>query len=411
MEIVNLSSDEYRTYSNIHSKRNFGQTIEYSSLIFNRKKTPLLLGLVDSNRDIQAAALILVNNVSPGFYEAVAPDGFLIDYEDFELVKTFTELLKKYLLKKGITYLITNPMFKNRVYNKNNFVIENNDDVLNNLYRSGYKSIGYFSEFERYDVIITDKNSTSEIYNGFNRNTKRCIKEALNYGVSLHKGKAEDLEQAYEMFKTKTKNDIVYYKNLMHIYNTEDNKMEIFFAKLNPHIYLVNVKAAYEKECVHNEKMQALFNKHVGNMSEKILNKKLSSDSRLAKLKQQLNDATILSQEFAEDIVIGTTVVIKNNHEIYFLIDGYLDRFKNIHTTHILKWAIIKKYFSLGYRIFNLGEIHNMYFDKTSKYHGQYMYKTGFGGNIIEYPPNLILLVNKPMYKLYVKLFPKKRLY
>ena len=105
MNIVNIRSTEYRDYSLKHSKRNFGQTIEYSSLLINTNKSRLFLGLVDDNNELQAAALILIRNIGTGFYEAIAPDGFLIDYEDFELVKVFTELLRKYLLKKGITYL------------------------------------------------------------------------------------------------------------------------------------------------------------------------------------------------------------------------------------------------------------------------------------------------------------------
>ena len=40
------------------------------------------------------------------------------------------------------------------------------------------------------------------------------------------------------------------------------------------------------------------------------------------------------------------------------------------------------------------------------------MYKIGFGGNIIEYPPNLQLIINKPMYNTYInlkKIKPKKK--
>ena len=40
------------------------------------------------------------------------------------------------------------------------------------------------------------------------------------------------------------------------------------------------------------------------------------------------------------------------------------------------------------------------------------MYKIGFGGNIVEYPQNLLLVINKPMYNAYTniqKLKPKKK--
>ena len=40
------------------------------------------------------------------------------------------------------------------------------------------------------------------------------------------------------------------------------------------------------------------------------------------------------------------------------------------------------------------------------------MYKIGFGGNIIEYSPNLLLVINKPMYNAYIKfnkILPKSK--
>jgi lipid II:glycine glycyltransferase (peptidoglycan interpeptide bridge formation enzyme) len=273
------------------------------------------------------------------------------------------------------------------------------------LYRLDYKSIGYFSDFERYDVIIENNNSINDIYKNFNRNTKRNIKEELNIGITLHKGsKATDLEKAYNIFKKKSNNNLAYYQNLMNIYSNKDNKMEIFFAKLNPHDYLVKMQRQYELECKRNEIINNLFNKKYGFTKEKLLNKKIISDSKVEKLKVELNKAIELNKQYTESIIIGTCIIIKNNHEIYFLIDGYYEKFRDIHSTHILKWAIIKKYYSLGYRIFNLGEINKNYLNKDSKYHGQYMYKIGFGGNVVEYTPNLLLVINKPMYNLYSKL-------
>ena len=190
----------------------------------------------------------------------------------------------------------------------------------------------------------------------------------------------------------------------MSIYNNNDNKMEIFFASLNPHKYLVNIKKMYELECNRNEKIKNMFNKKSGDVKEKLLNKKINSDNTVEKLKNELNKAILLNNTYTEDIIIGTSIVIKNNHEIYFLIDGYQEKFRDIHSTHILKWAIIKKYYSFGYRIFNLGEIHNNYNDNNNKYYGQYMYKIGFGGNVIEYTPNLLLVINRPLFSLYSKL-------
>jgi len=411
MKIINLTQTQYRNYSNIHSKRNFGQTIEYSLLNFNAGKKRLFLGLVDDQNNLHAASLILVHNISSTIKEAIAPNGYLIDYSDFGLVKTFTEELKKFLLKEKVTYLITNPMFKNRVLTKNNNTIENNISILNNLYNLDYKSIGYTSEFEKYDIIIENNNSITDIYKNFNRNTKRNINECLNIGITLSKGNINDIEKSYEIFKKKTNQSLTYYRNLMSIYNNKDNKMEVFFAKLNPQKYLINVNKLYEKEKERNEKIHKIFNKKIGNINEKLLNKKMNSDNTLEKYKNLLNEAIKLDQEYHESINVGTSIIIKNNHEIYFLIDGYNEKYRTIHSTHILKWAIIKKYYKDGYRIFNLGEIHQCYNDRLNKYRGQYLYKIGFGGNIIEYPPNLALIINRPVYNMYTKLNPKRKLF
>ena len=125
-------------------------------------------------------------------------------------------------------------MYKHKVYNKNNNPIINNEYILNNLLKLDYKSIGYTSDFEKYDVIIENNNGYHDIYHNFNRNTKRNIAEGLNYGITLKKGTMNDLEEVYKIFKKKTPNRLAYYENLMNIYRNPDNKMEIFFAGSYP---------------------------------------------------------------------------------------------------------------------------------------------------------------------------------
>ena len=412
MKIIVLTQTQYKNYSNIHNERNFGQTIEYSLLEENRSLKKLFLGLIDESNNLYAATLLLIKNISPSIKEAYAPNGFLIDYSNFDLVKTFTDELTKYLKNEKITYLITNPMFKYRIFNKKNIQIENNQNILDNLIKLDYKPISYSSDFGKYDIIIENYNDINDIYRKFNRNTKRNIKESLNMGITLHKASIKDIDKFYEIIKKKTKHNLSYYNNLMNTYNTKDNKMEIFFTKLNPQKFLINTKKLYEKELNKNEAIHNNIQKKLGRMTEKELNKKINSDSLLEKYKELLNKAIRFSKNNQESVIIGTCAIIRNNKEIYFLIDGYKESFRSVHSSHILKWALIKKYSLLGYKIFNLGEIHKDYLNKNSKYHGQYMYKIGFGGNIIEYSQNLLLVINKPIYSAYIKLQklkPKKK--
>ena len=404
MTIINLTQTQFRNYSNIHHQRNFGQTIEYSKLPLYSNYKKYFLGLVDNSNNVLAATLILVKNISSNIKEAYAPNGYLIDYSDFNLVKTFTEELIKYLKKEKITYLITNPKFKYRTFNKQNIIIENNTNLLENMYKLDYKNIGYQNDFEKYDIIIENQYTPTSIYQKFNRNTKRNIKENLNLGITLHKASINDINTFYDIIKKKTSKSNTYYYNLINTFNTKDNKMEIFFAKLDPKTFLTNTKKLYEIESRKNEKIYKKIQNKFGKMTEKTLNIKINSDKTLEKYHQLLSNAINLYQTNKETITIGTCAIIKNNKEIYFLIDGYKEEFRYIHSTHILKWALIKKYSQHGYKTFNLGEINLNYLNKQNKYHGQYMYKIGFGGNIIEYPPTLLLIINKPIYNTYIKI-------
>lgn len=398
MRIINLTQTQYRNYANIHNSKNFGQTVEYTRLREIQNSNILYLGLIDDCEIIHAAVCLTINTISTIIKEAIAKDGFLIDYHDTNLLETFIIELKKYLKTQKITYLKTDPKFRYKIYNKHNVLIESNDEILRTFIKQDFQNSGYQNEFEKYDIIIENYQSIFEIYKNFNRNTKRNIKDSLNTGITLHKGTNQDIHTFYEMIKKKKKNSLGYYNDLFNNFNTKDNKAEIFFTKINVQKFLTNIQRLYNQEYSRNEQIHKTINQKIGKITNKMYNKKINSDKLLNKYHQSLQLANKLSLEGETEIIIGTSAIIRNKDEVYFLIDGYSEKYRHIHSSHLLKWAIIEKYYKRGYNRFNLGEIHQSYYDKNNKYYGQYLYKIGFGGNIIEYPPEMILIINKPVY-------------
>ena len=71
------------------------QTSEYGYTMHNQGFESIFIGLIDNN-NILAASLILIEK-RKGFKYAYAPRGFLIDYNNYNLLENFTTLLKKYL--------------------------------------------------------------------------------------------------------------------------------------------------------------------------------------------------------------------------------------------------------------------------------------------------------------------------
>lgn len=405
MQIIRLNEIQFNNYSNIHRNKNICQTIEYSRIRDVRDKNKLYLGLLDENDNVCAACLLIENNLSYNIKMGYIPGGFLIDYTNYFLLDIFIRELKIYLKKLNFTYITTNPFYFQKIISNKTI---DNSYITDNLMKLGFISVGYPTNFSRYDVIIRNGDYNG-IYKKFNRNTKRSIKRSINMGIILKKGKSEDIDKFYELVRKKTKKDIFYYTDLMNMLNTNNMRMELFFSILNPKSHLINAKRNYLKEKARNEKIQSNFVNSVHNNKDKLLNKKIASDKLLDRLKQELVNASNLWKQYPNGIILGSCAVIRNDKEVYFLVDGYNDKLKNIRSSHILKWKIIRHYCKQGYNMFNLGEISNNYENKDDKYNGLYLYKKGFGGDIVEYPADMLLVIDNSKYFVYTNLCKLKR--
>ena len=96
MKIVELHIDDFNKFEKTFPHRNFYQTIEYGSLMDRHQFDDYYLGLIDESNNIHAATLILVNKVFIGYKWGYCPRGFLIDYNNVELLKAFTNEIVSY---------------------------------------------------------------------------------------------------------------------------------------------------------------------------------------------------------------------------------------------------------------------------------------------------------------------------
>jgi len=117
-----------------------------------------------------------------------------------------------------------------------------------------------------------------------------------------------------------------------------------------------------------------------------------------------------MPKDLPNGLVIGTCAIIKNNREINFIIDGYEEKFRDVYSSYLIKWEIIKKYMNEGYTKFNLGEITANISKENNKFYGLYLSKAFFNGKIIEYPGEFDLVINKLSYSIfYNKMYYKNK--
>ena len=142
MEIVLLDEAKFDNFALNHPLSNYYQTSNYGKLMTKHGHNAYYLGLVDSSNNVQAATLMLVKNEKNEKRKmGYAPRGFLIDWNNDELVKEFTEKIKEYLSSRNFTYLKIDPSI---VYKEHDIEgNEKNDGEQNLSFVQNLQSLGY----------------------------------------------------------------------------------------------------------------------------------------------------------------------------------------------------------------------------------------------------------------------------
>lgn len=387
MKIIELTEMQFKNYSKLHSSRNYYQTIEYAKAKSSYNK--LFLGFINENDNtIMGATLILEKNISK-FKIGKVPGGFLIDYDNDSLFKDFVIVLKKYLKKRKYIYLTVENTVTYKMYDKTGEVIYFDTNIIKLLDELGFVKAS--REIRRKVVLETEK-TPNETYKMFNSNTKRNINLSLQRAITIYKDESNNIDTLLSLTNNSNTKHI---KNILDNFNSDDNTAEIYFAKIDPEKYVNNYRFLLKEEEQNNDQLNNIIQNINIKKSVSLINKKMKSDRLITKYSNEIIRATNIYAKYPKGVIIGAILIIKNNREIYFLDEGYNKSLANISSSHLIKWEIIKKYISLGYKIFNFGNIKNM-----DKKNGAYTFKMGFGGKVYECVGTYDLVINKWLYRI-----------
>lgn len=387
MKIIELTEMQFKNYSKIHSSRNYFQTIEYSKIKSNYNR--LLLGFMNETEGtIMGATLILERKIG-NFKIGLVPGGFLIDYDNNSLFKDFVNALKDYLKEKKYVYLSVENKWAYKMYDKNGEVIYFDTDLIKMLDELSFVKT---SKENTKKVVLETEKTPNDTYKMFNSNTKRNIALALRRAITIYKDENNNIDTLLSLTNNSNSE---YIKKIMESFNTDNNKAEIYFAKIDPETYVNNYRFLLKAEDEKNDRLNALMQDINVKKSISLINKKMKSDRLITKYNNEIIKATNVYTKYPDGAIIGAILIIKNNREIYFLDEGYNKDLAGIYSSHLIKWEIIKNYLSQGYKIFNFGDIKN-----NDKKNGNYIFKMGFGGKVYEHVGTYDLLINKWLYRI-----------
>jgi lipid II:glycine glycyltransferase (peptidoglycan interpeptide bridge formation enzyme) len=408
MKIITLTEKEFNNYAYAHSYGTYYQSSYYGELMQKHGFQIHYIGFADDSGEIHAASLILYRNLFKIYKYAYAPRGFLIDYNDRDLLKLFTIKLKRLLRKQGFIFIKIDPfIIHEERYKDGNLKSEYNTHIINSLKRIGYIHQGYNKHFEtlqpRCNAIVDLNKSLENLFFSFDQSIQNNIQIAMKNGISIYKGNREDIENLYDTSKDKYNNKLDFYFDCFDIFNPHD-MIDIFYAKLDPSILLAKSQEMYDKESERNLNLVDRIQKNNENR-EDLINRKMESDELLALYKKNVIDATQLFNNEPDGLIIASTLVIKYNKTVYFILNGQDQRYKKFNASYLLKWLVMVEYKKQGYQYANLNGIHGDY-EKKNKYDGLNELKLGFSNIATE----LIGEFDIPLKPVIYYLFKKSRL-
>ena len=407
MRIKLLSNVEFLEFTKQFKPSSIYQTPYYAFTMHEENYDSMFVGLIEGNV-LKAASLILVYKIN-GFKYALAPRGFLIDYNDEKLVATFTKLIKKFLGKKDIVAIKVNPMIIKNVYNSLGHTINYNeiyDKTFNYMKKLGYFHLGYNNYFEalkpRFEAYINLDLDYIKLFGNIEKSCRNKIRKAVRDGIKVYHGSSDDLKYLYEQTKNDYPRDLNYFKNLYKFFG-KDDLIDFYYSKLDTTDYLQYTQNMYNKYSFRSSELSKALISQKGN-SDKIVSEKLEVDKNVVKYRNQLAEATEYLKKFPNGIITSSALVIKWQDAVYLVIDGYDKKYRQFGAKQLMIWKLMGRYAKLGFKKFYLGGVANI--NKTNnKYKGLNEFKLNFHSNVIEYVGDFELITNSPLYFVYKNSF------
>lgn len=399
MRLKQLNIFEFDNFVSNHPLGSYHQSSSYALYASEQGYDYDLLGFVDNDNNIHAAALILSKKLGLFKRYGYAPKGFIIDYYNEELLESFLNALKKYYYHKNFAFIKINPEiaigtidYKNKKINYNQ-----NKKIDNILKRHNFRNFEGIKHFEtkipKYNAIQLLKETN---LNTISKNTRNKIHKSIRNGLSLEKGTRDDIKVLYEFIKNKKNYPINHYYNYYNAFAKKDN-IDIFLVKINFEECLINLREQYEEELKKNS---IITEKAMSNPESKFLHKKLISDNLLNSIKENI---AIVTRYLAENktAYIAGAITIKYKNRVYILISGVDQKYKQFCPNYFLHYQLIE-YYKNDYDFMDLNGITGD-FNSTNPYKGLDKFKLGFNPLTYEYIGEYDFIINEGLYSIMEK--------
>ena len=414
MKLVNLTIKEFNEYAINHPQISFHQTKEWANLKKVNGWNSTYIGIKDENT-LKGAALLLSKKIpiinKKTFY---SPRGFLIDYNDKNLLKEFTTLLKEYIKKEKGIFVKIDPYVEYQERDNNGNIVENgynNKESVNNLKELGYHFFGFNLMQDtlqpRWMHVIEINNRTEEeVQKDFESKTRQILRKNEKSCIKTHEITKEELPIFKSIMEhTGERRDFIdrplsYYEAMWdNLYPS--GILKILIADIDFDEYEENTKKELEE--IEKSLKKRIYN-HDNNIlkmnEEKYLKTNKQDEENIERLNKQIEKIEEYKKEYGTKLNLGTILFLIYGNEVLSLFGGTDDNLLQFQSAYTLHYAGIKYAIDNHYKRYNFYGITGD-FRKENPLYGLYLFKKSFGGHVVELIGEYDLVISKFWYKVY----------
>ena len=407
-----LTKEEFNEYASKHPVNMFFQSSYWGELKSITGWKHFMVGIKNDGK-IEAATLILGKKI-PIFnrYIYYAPRGFLIDYNNTELLKKFTLEVKKYLKKKKGIFIKINPYLIYQERDINGDIVENgidNKNVVEELKKLGFIhtgfTINYGKDLEPRWISVLDLEGKTEegLLKDMRSTTRWGINNSYKHGlklVEIDKSRINEFKKLME--HTGERRGFIdrseaYYEKMYDAFS-KDDKIKIMLVELDIDEYLYNL---------NNQKQQNLLkqveakNKPDSAKAKRVL-KELQS--QFESLEKRISNLEKLQKEKGNKIVVAGGLFMTFGTQVVSLFGASYREYMKFNGQFFLNFKMIKYALNNGYKKYNFYGITGE-FNEDSEMFGLFDFKRGFNAHVEELIGEFTLITNKFFYKVYNLMF------
>lgn len=392
-----------------HKKEHFMQLSLWGEVKSKGEWKHELLGLYKEN-DLVGSVMLLHRKIPfIGGYLYYAPRGFVVDYDDFSLVKAFTDEIYKYLKSKNAVYLLIDPDYYYRVRDKYENEVKPADDFVDKMRALGFKHRGFTKGFDgsqpRCTFRLDLNDDLNKIFDNFDRFAKKAIKQSEDNCMEVYP--STDFETFEEIMKETAirdgfiENRLDYYKL---VYETlhPHGLCELLMSKYSPKKHLDSLENLISSAEADIEAAKKRIEEKNTSKAQTALKQAVEKKERLLKLRSEAEENLKL---YPDGIVLSTGININSKNRGWTVFGGSRDILRSLNANYAITYAAIKRFHDAGMEFMDFfGTIPDP--DEKSPLFGIHRFKSKFSGNYIEFPGEFHLVFKGVRYFIWIKLYP-----